>query len=297
MTARHHLLKLLVNSTALATLFLLAGCADGVDIIQRESEPETLRLATTTSLDDSGLLGEILPDFEETHSVRTDVIAVGTGQALVLGERGDVDVVLVHAPTLEREFIDAGYGIERTTVMTNPFMIAGPPDDPANVAEASDAGDALLRIAETESPFVSRGDDSGTHTKELEIWGTADHDPGSGEDWRHAAGQGMGETLLMANELIAYVLTDRATFITIEDEQVAGLTPLYGSPGGPGAGDPLLDNPYSVIAVNPAHRPEASIDLARAFIEWFNNDPTRERIAEYGSDEYGESLFTLIEPE
>lgn len=286
-----------MKSSALTTLFLLAGCADGFDIIQRESATDTLRIATTTSLDDSGLLAEILPDFEETHNVTTDVIAVGTGQALVLGERGDVDIVLVHAPTLEQDFIDAGYGIERTTVMTNPFIIAGPPDDPANVAEASDAGDALMRIAEAESQFVSRGDDSGTHTKELQIWGTTDHEPGSGDDWYHAAGQGMGETLLTANELIAYVLTDRATFVAIEEEQVADLTPLYGSPGGPGAGDSLLDNPYSVIAVNPAQHPETQIELARDFIEWFNSDSTREHIAEYGTDEFGESLFTLIEPE
>jgi tungstate transport system substrate-binding protein len=267
--------------------------AIGVFVLAGNSE-QTLRIATTTSLDDSGLLDDILPDFESEHDATTEVIAVGTGQALVLGERGDVDVVLVHAPGLEREFVDNGYGVDRTTVMTNPFIIVGPSDDPAGVADAENAGDALVRIAEAESPFVSRGDDSGTHTKELEIWATTNIQPATADSWYHAAGQGMGETLLTANELIAYTLTDRATFVTIDDNQVADLVPLYGAPDGPGAGDALLDNPYSVIAVNPDLHPDVASDLAQAFIEWFNSESTRTKIAEYGTDTYGESLFTLL---
>ena len=277
--------------------FVLAGCSDGISGLISRDGSETLRIATTTSLDDSGLLDEILPDFEEEHGVNTDVIAVGTGQALILGERGDVDIVLVHAPGLEQEFIDGGYGIDRTTVMTNPFNLVGPHDDPAGIGDADSAGDALMRIAEHEAPFVSRGDDSGTHTKELEIWETVEHEPNTSDDWYHAAGQGMGETLLTANELIAYVLTDRATFVTIEDEQVSDLTALYGSPGLPGDGDPLLENPYSAIAVNPETHPESQSDLAQDFLAWFDSESTRNMIAEYGIDEYGESLFTLIEEE
>ena len=183
--------------------FVLAGCSDGISgLISREGD-ETLRIATTTSLDDSGLLDEILPDFEEEHGVGTEVIAVGTGQALVLGERGDVDLVLVHAAELEQEFVDNGYGIDRTTVMTNPFILVGPHEDPAGIGDANSAGDALMRIAEHDASFVSRGDDSGTHTKELEIWEKVEHEPSTSDDWYHAAGQGMGETLLTASELIA----------------------------------------------------------------------------------------------
>jgi tungstate transport system substrate-binding protein len=278
----------------LVILVFVTGCSS---MIGRQSTAETLRIATTTSLDDSGLLDEILPDFEETRDVSIDVIAVGTGQALVLGERGDVDIVLVHAPLLEQEFIEQGYGVERTTVMSNPFIIVGPHDDPADVAGASEAGDALMRIANMSTPFVSRDDDSGTHAKEREIWATMDFEPDAADDWYHAAGQGMGETLLTANELIAYTLTDRATFIAIEDDQVADLTVLYGSPGQDGEGDPLLENPYSVIAASPDVHEDVQIDLARDFIEWFNSESTRAQIAEYGVETYGESLFTLIEEE
>jgi tungstate transport system substrate-binding protein len=274
----------------LVSLMVLTGCLD------RQSNGDTLRIATTTSLDDSGLLDEILPDFEEAYDVSTDVIAVGTGQALTHGENGDVDLVLVHAPDLEQEFIDGGYGINRTTVMENSFIVVGPVDDPADVAGASDAGDAFVRIAESESQFVSRGDDSGTHVAEQGIWESVGLlEEVEGQDWYHAVGQGMGETLLTSNELEAYVLTDRATFVTIEDQQVADLDALFGDPDGPGAGDPQLENPYSAIAVNPETHQEVEIDLAEDFLEWFNSDETRESIANFGIEEYGTPLFTLIE--
>jgi tungstate transport system substrate-binding protein len=280
------------KSLALSALLILTGCSS---IMERRSASETLRIATTTSLDDSGLLDEILPDFEESHDVSTDVIAVGTGQAIVLGERGDVDVILVHAPELEQEFVDGGYGVDRTTFMTNPFILVGPHEDPANIGEADSAADALMRIANSESTFVSRGDDSGTHFKELSIWEEAGFEPDSGMDWYHAAGQGMGETLLTTNEMLGYTLTDRATFVAIEDEQVADLESLYGSPGQTGAGDALLDNPYSVIAVNPDTHEDTQIDLARDFIEWLTSEQTLQQISVYGEDQYGESLFTLLD--
>jgi tungstate transport system substrate-binding protein len=289
------LLYILPGVLAVVALFVLATFLIGTPALFGRGGGETLRIATTTSLDDSGLLDEILPYFEDEHNVETEVIAVGTGQAIVLGERGDVDIILVHAPALEAEFVEQGYGVERTTVMTNPFIFVGPQEDPADVASASDAGDVLSRIAESEAPFVSRGDDSGTHAKELEIWESIGVEPDTGAGWYHAAGQGMGETLLTANELEAYVLTDRATFVAIEDEQVADLAPLFGSQGEAGDGDPLLDNPYSVIAVNPEKHPQTRIELARDFIAWFNSESTRESIAEYGLNEYGEALFTLID--
>ena len=275
-----------------SSLVLFSGCSG---FVQRQGSTVTLRIATTTSLDDSGLLNVILPDFEKRYDVSTDVIAVGTGQALVLGERGDVDIILVHAPDLEQEFVNEGYGVDRTTFMTNPFILIGPHDDPARISEADSAADALMRIAGRASTFVSRGDDSGTHFKELSIWEDAGFEPDSGMDWYHAAGQGMGETLLTTNEMIGYTLTDRATFVAIEDEQVAGLASLYGSPGQAGEGDALLDNPYSVIATNPESHGATQIDLAQEFIEWLTSEQTLRRISAYGEDQYGESLFTLLD--
>lgn len=286
--------RLIVWSATLIGLAAVASVlAVTTDVFGRGTS-ETIRIATTTSLDDSGLLDEILPDFEERYAVKTDVIAVGTGQALGLGERGDVDIVLVHAPELEQQFIDDGYGVDRTTVMRNPFIIVGADYDPAHVRGASDASDAFTRIANEGAAFVSRGDDSGTHFQELAIWEAASIHPESDLTWYHAAGQGMGETLLTAHELEAYVLTDRATFVAMGD-RMSDFVPLFGAPGEPGDGDPLLDNPYSVIAVNPDRHPETNIELARDFIDWMNSDETRQRIARHGIDTYGEPLFTLIE--
>jgi tungstate transport system substrate-binding protein len=280
----------------IAAVVLLAGFVTGTPafLMDRGGHP-TLRIATTTSLDDSGLLGELLPGFQERNNVQVELIAVGTGQAIVLGERGDVDLILVHAPEMEQEFVDHGYGVERTTFMNNPFIVIGPSEDPATVSDANSAEDALARIAESEAAFVSRGDDSGTHMKEREIWGAAGFTPDSSTDWYHPVGQGMGETLLTANEMGAYTLTDRATFVAMDPAQVSDLESLYGTPGQSGEGDPLLDNPYTMIAVNPDHHQGANIDLAQTFIEWMNSDSTRATIGEYGLDKYGETLFTLIE--
>jgi tungstate transport system substrate-binding protein len=278
----------------IAAFALLGGCASVLSRDPGSGAGQTLRIATTTSLDDSGLLGAILPDFEEQEGVTVQVIAVGTGQAIGIGERGDVDLILVHAPDLEAVFVEQGYGVERVTIMTNPFIIVGPASDPAGVAAASDAADALLRIAEGDAAFVSRGDDSGTHVREMQIWKEAAFEPSSDLEWYYAAGQGMSETLLTAHELEGYVLTDRATFVTMR-ERLPDLVPLYGDPSGQGAGDPLLDNPYSAIAVSPKRHPEVSAELAQSFIDWLDSEPARESIARFGQEEYGESLFTLID--
>ena len=289
-------ISLIVSVSTFLVVMLLAGYVTGTPaFLMNRDNTDMLRIATTTSLDDSGLLNDILPDFEERYNTQVDLIAVGTGQAMVLAERGDVDLVLVHAPELEQEFVAQGYGVDRTTFMTNPFVIVGPVDDPAEVADASSAGDALSRIADSGASFVSRGDDSGTHFKELEIWASAGLSPSSSMGWYQPVGQGMGETLLTANEMEAYTLTDRATFVAIAPERVADLESLYGSPGQPGEGDPLLDNPYSAIAVNPESHPETRIDLARNFVDWLNMDSTLTSISEFGVETHGEPLFTLIE--
>jgi tungstate transport system substrate-binding protein len=271
------------------------ACQSQLPFVDHEDGVNTLRIATTTSLDDSGLLDALIPELETEHNVAVELIAVGTGQAIVLGERGDVDLILVHAPELETEFVEQGYGVDRTTFMTNPFILIGPHDDPANISESASADDALIRIADSESTFVSRGDDSGTHFKELSIWEVAGFEPDSGMGWYHAAGQGMGETLLTANELLAYTLTDRATFTTIDPARVSDLVHLFGESGLSDTGDQLLDNPYSAIAVNPELHDHVQRELAAVFIEWLASERSREIISTYGQDEFGEFLFTVLD--
>lgn len=241
-----------------------------------------LILATTTSTQDSGLLDVILPDFAAETGVEVEVIAVGTGQALKLGEDGNADVLLVHARKQEDAFMEAGHGLRREDVMYNDFILVGPADDPAGVAEATSAADAFARIAAAGAAFVSRGDDSGTHSKEKAVWAAAELEPAG--DWYIAAGQGMGAVLTMANEQLAYTLSDRATYLarTLEGTD---LVLLY-------EGDPLLFNPYGVIAVNPEKSPQIQAELANQFIDWLISVPTQEKIAAFGVEEFGESLFT-----
>ena len=241
-----------------------------------------LILATTTSTQDSGLLEVILPLFEAEAGVDVEVIAVGTGQALKLGEDGNADVLLVHARKQEDAFMQAGHGIRREDVMYNDFVLVGPADDPAGVADAESAADAFAKLAATEAPFVSRGDDSGTHSKEKAVWAAAAIEPAG--DWYISAGQGMGAVLTMANEQLAYTLSDRATYLarTLEGTD---LVILY-------EGDPLLFNPYGVIAVNPEKSPQIQADLADQFIDWLISVPTQAAIADFGVEQFGVSLFT-----
>jgi tungstate transport system substrate-binding protein len=241
-----------------------------------------LILATTTSTQDSGLLDYILPDFQEQYNVQVEVIAVGTGQAIALGEDGNADVLLVHARSREDAFMDAGHGIRREDVMYNDFVIVGPPDDPAGIGGMTEAPAALAQVAGAEAPFVSRGDDSGTHTKEKGIWSEAGIEPAG--DWYISAGQGMGAVLTMADEQQAYTLSDRATYLarTLEGTELVILV----------EGDPILFNPYGVIAVDPDKSPEINNDLANQFIDWLISLPTQETIAEFGVAEFGAPLFT-----
>ena len=240
-----------------------------------------LILATTTSTEDSGLLNVILPDFREKFNVDIDVIAVGTGQALTLGQDGNADVLLVHARAREDEFMDAEHGVRREDVMYNDFVIIGPESDPAGILGLTNAAEAMLKIAETESPFISRGDESGTHTKELSVWKAAGIEPSGA--WYISAGQGMGEVITMADEQQAYALSDRATYLA---RSLAGLELVVVTEG-----DPVLFNPYGVIAVNPNKNPNIHIDLANQFIDWIVSLPTQEKISEFGVTEFGQSLF------
>jgi tungstate transport system substrate-binding protein len=269
---------------ALFTLasLLLAACAPAAATPQPiAGNAQSLTLATTTSTEDSGLLAFILPDFEREYGVKVEVIAVGTGQALKLGEDGNADVLLVHARSLEDEFMQAGHGVRREDVMYNDFVIVGPPEDPAGVAGMTGAAAAFKQIAENNSPFVSRGDDSGTHTKEKAVWQAAGLEPSG--DWYISAGQGMGAVLTMADEQKAYTLSDRATYLarTLEGTELQILV----------EGDPLLFNPYGVIAVDPEKSPEIHAGSANTFIDWLISVPVQEKISEFGIDQFGTPLF------
>lgn len=240
-----------------------------------------LVLATTTSTQDSGLLDSILPDFEAQAGVEVDVIAVGTGQSLQIGADGNADVVLVHARASEDQFMADGHGVRREDVMFNDFIIVGPESDPAGI-QGMAAADALAAIAAAEAPFISRGDDSGTHKKELALWAAAGIEPAG--DWYQSVGQGMGAVLNMSNEQQAYTLSDRATYLarTLEGLDLAILS----------EGDPALFNPYGVIAVDPAKNPNIQGDLANQFIDWIVSVPVQETIGQFGVEEFGQPLFT-----
>lgn len=263
-----------------AALFLVACGA---------SEPEVLRLATTTSTEDSGLLEAILPDFEEQYNARVDVVAVGTGQAIALGEAGDADVILVHARSREDAFVAEGHGTERSDVMYNDFIIVGPTDDPAGIQGMELASDALTAIAESESTFASRGDDSGTHSKERSLWETAGLPRDPEGDWYKSLGQGMGDTLRFANESGAYTLTDRGTFLSQQDS-LSNLAIMVGGNSIDENADLSLYNPYGIIPVNP-DKGNINTDLAEDFVAWLTGVETQSVIADYGIDTFGQPLF------
>ncbi|MFO7782714.1 MAG: substrate-binding domain-containing protein [Spirochaetia bacterium] len=265
---------------ALIGVLIVAGAhASGAPEADRpDSGGGRLRLATTTSTENSGLLRELLPPFEEQHNVVVDVIAVGTGAALELGRNGDVDLVMVHAPDLEREFVSEGYGVERVRFMYNDFVILGPESDPAGIAGMESGADAFARIAEAESTFISRGDDSGTHTKEKDVWAEAGVEPDG--SWYREAGQGMGAVITITSDQLAYTLADRGTYLAYRGD--IGIDVVV-------EGDPLLFNPYTVIAVDPEMHVHVKRDLAQALIDFVVSDEGQEIIANYRVE--GERLF------
>jgi tungstate transport system substrate-binding protein len=264
-----------MGNARVAGILVLLGC---VAAPRLGAAPERLLLATTTSTENSGLLGVLLPAFESTSGVRVDVLAVGTGAAFKLGENGDADVLLVHDRPAELTFVRDGYGVDRRDVMYNDFVLLGPDDDPARVREAATAVQAFGRIARQAGLFVSRGDDSGTHRKEREIWAATGITPAG--PWYREAGQGMGAVLTMAAEKEAYTLADRGTYLAMMHR--LALAVLL-------AGDPALFNPYGVIAVNPERNPHVNHTAARAFIRWLVSEEARRLIT--GFTVGGEQLF------
>ena len=254
------------------------------------AEPQVLRLATTTSTNDSGLLEAILPAFEEANNANVEVVAVGTGQAISLGEAGDADVILVHARSREDTFVEAGHGTERSDVMYNDFVLVGPTDDPAGVQGMEIAADALQKIADAQANFASRGDDSGTHTKEKSLWEAADITPDPDSGWYHSVGQGMGSTLTFANENDDYTLADRGTFLSMRDN-IPNLAVMVGGESIADNVDDALLNPYGVIPVNPDKSDAINYDLAVKFVEWLTSVETQQAISEFGVDKFGQPLF------
>jgi tungstate transport system substrate-binding protein len=243
--------------------------------------PGELTLATTTSTQDSGLLDYLLPMFEKQFNVKVKVIAVGSGQALQLGKDGNADVLLVHSPAAEKEFMANKDGTRREDVMYNDFVLVGPASDPAKIGSIKTAAEAFAAIANAKATFISRGDNSGTYTKEKGIWTTAKIDPKG--DWYVSAGQGMGAVLTMADEKQAYTLSDRATYMTQVQKGLTLKILVQGEKG--------LLNPYGVIAVDPAKSPKIQADLATKFIDWIISVPTQEQIAAFKKADFGISLF------
>ncbi|MEQ8789608.1 MAG: substrate-binding domain-containing protein [Pirellulaceae bacterium] len=255
-------------------LALVVGCAPAA------GDSNTLTLATTTSTRDSGLLDLLVPLFEEQTGIEVKVVAVGSGQALELGRRGDADVLLTHAPEAEAKFMDDGHGGQRRAVMHNDFVLVGPASDPADVAGASTIADALRRIADSSSPFVSRGDESGTHMKELAIWKAAELAPEG--DGYISAGAGMAAALRMAGEKQAYTLSDRGTFLA--QGKSLDLKILH-------EGDSLLHNPYTVITINAEKHSAVNHRAAERFAEFLVSPAVQELIGQYGVEQYGQPLF------
>jgi len=240
-----------------------------------------IKLATTTSTDNSGLLKILLPPFEKKYNARVDVIAVGTGKAIKLGENGDVDAILVHARKAEDKFVDDGYGANRREVMFNDFVILGPKNDPAKAKGSEDIVAVFKNIARQTAPFVSRGDDSGTHKKEVIIWKKSKIEPKG--KWYNAIGQGMGAALQIANEKQAYVLADRGTYLAYKNK--LDLIVIY-------QWDKFLHNPYSVIAVNPARHKHVNYTGAMLLTGWLTSVKGQEIIKKYQVN--GKRLFNPL---
>ncbi len=265
--------RLLTHLGALAAMLLAAaGCSP--------SARPSLTLATGTTVQDTGLLDVLVALFRKQTGIEVKAVAVGTGQALELARRGDADVLLVHDPDAEKRFVAEGFGIDRRPVMYNDFLLVGPPADPAGVKGQKSITGAFALVAGKKAGFVSRGDESGTHVREREVWRRAGIKPGG--DWYVRAGAGMGPVLRMANEKRAYTLTDRGTYLALrKDLDLAILL----------EGDPLLKNQYSVLRVNPARHPHVKEEAASRFADFLFAPEARRVIANFGTDRFGQPLF------
>lgn len=261
-----------MQSNVRPILPVLMGLALSINVSAAEN---SIVVASTTSTENSGLFDYLLPRFTEETGIKVKVVAVGTGQAIHLAENGDADVLFVHHPESEKKFVIQGFGVERHRVMHNDFIIVGPADDPANIRSRGQgrAGEALDAIARAEAPFASRGDDSGTHKKEMSLWKAAGVDPTAASGtWYRETGSGMGATLNVASGMNAYALTDRATWLKFGNK--GNLELLV-------EGDPALFNPYGVILVNPKRYAHVKAEAGQAFIDWLLSFEGQTLIAEY----------------
>lgn len=247
-------------------------------VIAGNKPASLLRLATTTSTANSGLMDYLLPELTKDTGVEVQVIAVGTGKALRLGREGDVDAVLVHARNAEQAFIDGGFGVERFDVMYNDFVLIGPPEDPAQISSSGSVIEVLKKIHHSKSAFISRGDDSGTHKKELSLWQKTGYMPQG--DWYKSVGQGMGKVIQIANEMGAYTMTDRGTWLAYQAK--SNLALLY-------QGGPPLFNPYGIMAVNPQRHSHVNHAGADNLINWITSEKGQRLIGEFTVN--GERLF------
>jgi len=245
----------------------------------QEPENKVIRMSTTTSVNDSGLMAYLQPEFEKATGYTLEITSAGTGAAIEKARMGDADILLVHSKASEEEFIAEGFDEERLPFMYNFFVIVGPADDPAGVAGSVTAAEAFQKIADSGSLFISRGDESGTHSKEKAIWKSIELDP-AGQTWYESVGQGMGQTLTIADEKQAYTLSDKATFLAHENSMVMHLEETDD-----------MKNTYAMIVVSAKRFAESNVAGAQAFVDWITSDQARQMIADYGVAEYGEPLF------
>lgn len=270
-----------MHNTLKAIVLTVLGLFVAAPVGWAADASKSIILATTTSTQDSGLLDALLPIFEKKTGYFVKTIAVGSGQAMMMGQKGEADVLLVHSPAAEKKFVDEGFGVNRRLVMHNDFIVVGPQDDPAKIHGASSTVEALKALSGTSSLFVSRGDNSGTHAKEKSIWKSAGINP-EGQAWYQQTGLGMGQTLNVAAEKKGYTLTDRGTYLAVKKN--VNLAILK-------EGDAILLNVYHVIEVNPARWPKVNAAGAKAFADFMVGPETQEIIRTFGKDKYGMPLF------
>ena len=261
----------MLRRSALFGALLAAGL--GLSVNPAAAQDQFITVASTTSTENSGLFGELLPQFHDDTGIEVRVVAVGTGQAIELARNGDADVLFVHHEPSEEQFVADGFGVERHEVMYNDFVIVGPASDPAGIKGSKDVVDAMAKIAQAEAPFASRGDDSGTHKAELALWQEAGVDvAGASGSWYRETGSGMGPTLNTAAGMDAYALTDRGTWLSFQNPQNLEIVV---------EGDPRLFNQYGIILVNPEKHPHVKADLGQAFVDWVLSDAGQQAIAEF----------------
>jgi len=267
--------------TLLIAAFLFAFGASNVFDAQAAPKQKNIILATTTSTQDSGLLDVLIPIFEKKTGYFVKTIAVGSGQAMAMGQKGEADVMLVHSPEAEKKFVEEGYGVNRRLIMHNDFIIVGPADDPAKIKGVKSSAEALKKIAQAGALFVSRGDNSGTHAKEKILWKQAEIAP-TGQKWYQETGLGMGQTLNVAAEKKGYTLADRGTYLALK--KTIPLEILV-------EGDAILLNIYHVMEVNSKMWPKVNAAGARAFADFLVSKQAQEIIGKFGVDKFGSPLF------